>query len=58
MIELSMDEWGKRLLQTGRYITLRFNYNEGCTFVRDTSTGNDYKATYNTVTQKMNLVRA
>lgn len=55
MIELSMDEWGKKLLKTGRYKTIRYNYAEKYTLVLDTKTGFKYKTTYNMTTHKMNL---
>lgn len=57
MIELSMDEWGNRLLKTGRYKTISYNYAEKYTLVKDTKTGLNYRATYNMTTHKMNLVR-
>lgn len=57
MIEMSMDEWGKRLLQTRRYKTIQYNYAEKCTIVRDMLTGNRYEATYNMTTHMMNLKR-
>ena len=50
-----MDEWGKRLLKTGRYKTIHYNYIGKYTLVRDMLTGNNYKATYNMTTHKMNL---
>ena len=55
MIELTMDEWSNRLMKTGRYKTIRFNYNEKYTLVQDMVTGNRYEATYNMNTHMMNL---
>lgn len=55
MIELTMDEWGKRLLRTGRYKTISYNYTEKYTLVQDMLTGNEYEARYNMTTHMMNL---
>ena len=55
MIELTMEEWGRRLLKTRRYITIHYNYIGKYTLIRDIITGNNYKATYNMTTHMMNL---
>jgi hypothetical protein len=57
MIDLTMEEWGKRLLKTGRYKNIRYNYAEKYTLVLDTKTGFKYEATYNMTTYMMNLNR-
>lgn len=57
MIEMTMDEWGKRLLRTGRYKTISYNYLEKYTLVQDMLTGNTYEAKYNMTTHMMNLKR-
>ena len=57
MIEISMDEWGKRLLKTGRYKTISYNYIGKYTLVRDMINGNNYKAVYNMKTHMMKLTK-
>lgn len=57
MIEMSMDEWGNRLLSTGIYKTIRYSYVGKYSIVRDTKTGNTFKAKYNMTTHMMNLTK-
>ena len=57
MIEMTIDEWGKRLLKTGRYKTIRYSYTGRFTLVQDMLTGNRFKAQYNMTTHMMNLER-
>ena len=57
MIELSMEKWGSRLLRTGRYKTISYNYIGKYTLLRDMKMGVNYKAVYNLKTLKMNLTR-